>query len=183
MNSLELNTVISDLFREKIPRKSNAVNTLSEILDIDKKSVYRRLNSEVFFSFSEICKISLALGISLDNIVRKELRGLIPNGFILQPSSESSWEIIAEVICRIRLWATNISLQPFSELGSVYNSIPIPFCALDKEILQYYYYYMNCMKRDYSFAQMKDDRNFIHITDALFELSKEYLNMGKYILS
>ena len=54
--------------RNKIPHKATLVNTITELLDIDKDVVYRRLRGEVKFSFAEMAMIAKSLGISLDNI-------------------------------------------------------------------------------------------------------------------
>ena len=51
------------------PHKAMLVNTLAELLAIDKDAVYRRLRGEVNFSFTEMAMIAKKLGISLDEIV------------------------------------------------------------------------------------------------------------------
>jgi len=180
MNSLELNKVISDLFREKIQGKNKVVHTLSDILDMDKKSVYRRLNSEVFFTFAEICKISAELGISLDGLVKNDLYGIRPNGFILYSNAEKHIDKILDAILRIKLWATNISIQSTAIMCHVSNILPISFWVYDKELLQFYYYYKNCMKVNRPFSKVKEEEHFIRITDMLYELAQEYINMKQY---
>lgn len=55
--------------REKIPQKSVLVNTLVDLLCIEKEAVYRRLRGEVAFTFSEIVTIANEFGLSLDNMV------------------------------------------------------------------------------------------------------------------
>ena len=55
--------------REKIPHHASIANTITDILDIDKDAVYRRLRGSVDFSFSEMALIAKKLGISLDNII------------------------------------------------------------------------------------------------------------------
>ena len=54
--------------RKKIPHKATLVNTITEMLDIDKDAVYRRLRGTVDFSFTEMANIARILGISLDVI-------------------------------------------------------------------------------------------------------------------
>ena len=55
---------------EKVfPKKSVMVNTLSDILRIEKSAVYRRLRQDVPFTFNEIVAIAKNLNISLDNLV------------------------------------------------------------------------------------------------------------------
>ena len=55
--------------QQKIPQRASLVNTIADLLIIDKDAVYRRLRGEVNFSFLEMATISIKLGISLDNIV------------------------------------------------------------------------------------------------------------------
>ena len=60
--------VFISALRNKISHKATLANTITELLDIDKDSVYRRLRGEVSFSFAEMSIIARSLGISLDNI-------------------------------------------------------------------------------------------------------------------
>jgi len=55
--------------QQKIPNRAKLVNAITELLDIDKDAVYRRLRGEVNFSFIEVATIATNLGLSLDNIV------------------------------------------------------------------------------------------------------------------
>jgi hypothetical protein len=63
---------IMSAIRDKIPHHATIANTISDILDIDKDAVYRRLRGEVGFSFHEMAIIANKLGISLDNIAEIE---------------------------------------------------------------------------------------------------------------
>jgi len=54
--------------RNKIRHKATLVNTVTDLLGIDKDAVYRRLRGEVSFSFSEMAIIARSVGISLDAI-------------------------------------------------------------------------------------------------------------------
>ena len=54
--------------QNKISHKATLVNTITDILAIDKDAVYRRLRGEVSFSFAEMSLIARNLGVSLDTI-------------------------------------------------------------------------------------------------------------------
>jgi hypothetical protein len=56
------------VLQKKISHKATLVNTITELLDIDKDAVYRRLRGKVDFSFTEMATIARSLGISLDRI-------------------------------------------------------------------------------------------------------------------
>ena len=55
--------------QRKIPHKATLVNTITDILAIDKDAVYRRLRGEVNFTFIEMALIAKNIGISIDSIV------------------------------------------------------------------------------------------------------------------
>ena len=54
---------------KKFPKKSKLVEELVKLLDIESVLAYRRLRKEVYFSSSEIVKISSAWEISMDKII------------------------------------------------------------------------------------------------------------------
>ena len=55
--------------QSKIPQRAALANTVTELLDIDKDAVYRRLRGEVSFTFTEMATIAKKLGVSLDGVV------------------------------------------------------------------------------------------------------------------
>ena len=55
--------------QRKIQHRATLVNTITDILAIDKDAVYRRLRGEVHFSFIEMALIAKNLGVSIDSIV------------------------------------------------------------------------------------------------------------------
>jgi len=57
------------ILQDKISNRTTLVNTITDILAIDKDAVYRRLRGEVNFSFVEMAVIAKSMGISLDKIV------------------------------------------------------------------------------------------------------------------
>jgi len=58
---------ISEL-KKKNSHRATLVNSITDLLAIDKDSVYRRLRGEVNFSFSEMSIVAKKFGISLDKI-------------------------------------------------------------------------------------------------------------------
>ena len=55
--------------RRSIPEGTNLTNYLSDILNIGRESVYRRLRGEINFTFEEVAILSQSLSISLDNLI------------------------------------------------------------------------------------------------------------------
>ncbi|MDR2118390.1 MAG: hypothetical protein LBP25_02480 [Tannerellaceae bacterium] len=68
MQSKLLNSDLIEAIRRSLPPKTNVTNVLMDVLDIGKEAVYRRLRSEVPFTFAEASRIARSLGISLDRI-------------------------------------------------------------------------------------------------------------------
>jgi len=60
--------------KKRIPQNSKLVDMLMDILHMGKEAVYRRLRSEVPFSFQETAIIAKNMGISLDNLVGTEIQ-------------------------------------------------------------------------------------------------------------
>jgi len=56
------------VLQNKITHRATLVNTITDILAIDKDAVYRRLRGEVNFTFNEMAFIARSMGISLDTI-------------------------------------------------------------------------------------------------------------------
>ena len=54
--------------QKKIPHRVTLVNTITDLLAIDKDAVYRRLRGDVNFTFVEMAVIAKKLGVSLDGI-------------------------------------------------------------------------------------------------------------------
>ena len=54
--------------QQRIPQRAMLANTITELLNIEKDAVYRRLRGDANFSFTEMALIARNLGISLDSI-------------------------------------------------------------------------------------------------------------------
>ncbi|MDR1455933.1 MAG: hypothetical protein LBJ01_09805 [Tannerella sp.] len=68
-NNDKIYEVLLAQIRNRIPQNAKLVNTLVDILFIEKEAVYRRLRGEVPFTFHEIVTITRQMGISLDAII------------------------------------------------------------------------------------------------------------------
>lgn len=67
MNS-RLKEILINNILENIPNNIKPVNYLTEILDLGRESVYRRLNGQIDFTLAEIVKLSVELNFSLNEI-------------------------------------------------------------------------------------------------------------------
>ena len=55
--------------RESVPEGINLTNYLSDVLNIGRESVYRRIRGEINFTFEEVSALSQNLGFSIDNLI------------------------------------------------------------------------------------------------------------------
>ncbi|MCC8153378.1 MAG: hypothetical protein LIP01_03675 [Tannerellaceae bacterium] len=131
--NINLKTAIS----KKIPNKTQLVNFLTEILQIEKEAIYRRLRGEVAFTFSEVAIIAEQLGVSLDELIglksekRKSLKLQLVD--FTQPQ-EIDYQMI-ENYCHI--------LEAFNQTGSftiyeTWDAIPFPLCYKFSGLTRFY---------------------------------------------
>ena len=84
------NDLLSAKILESIPENIKPIEFLTELLNIGKESAYRRMRSEIPFTFEEITKLALELDFSVDEIIGKNKEERI---FLdLQVNSTSSHE-------------------------------------------------------------------------------------------
>ena len=65
------NDLLSEKIIESIPENIKPIEFLTELLNIGKESAYRRMRSEIPFTFEEITKLALELDFSVDEIIGK----------------------------------------------------------------------------------------------------------------
>jgi len=64
-----LNELFAKKILSKLPKNIRLIDYLKGALGIGKESAYRRIRSEIPFTFEEISKISIDLGISIDEVI------------------------------------------------------------------------------------------------------------------
>lgn len=68
MNGNYLNEKINHAIRQQMPKGTNTVNFLMDLLNLSKESTYRRLRNEISFTTMEVALLTNKLGISVDDI-------------------------------------------------------------------------------------------------------------------
>jgi len=123
--------------QNKIPHKATLVNTIADILAIDKDAVYRRLRGDVSFSFLEMSNIAKSIGISLDKIAGIENTQSRPSEMNIinhiNPS-EIDYEMFEE---HVNIFKT-IKDDPNSKIMDASNIFPY-FLYYDYEYLTRYH--------------------------------------------
>ncbi|MDR2037031.1 MAG: hypothetical protein LBQ60_03825 [Bacteroidales bacterium] len=128
--------------KEKVPNKTVLVKRITELLNIDKDLVYRRLRGDVPFSFPEIALISKSLNISLDNMVGIESETSRPIQLKLIDyvhPTEKDYNMLEEYNEVVRS-AKDI---PNTELGESSNTLPLSFYLKYTYLSRFYLFKWN----------------------------------------
>ena len=104
-------------------KKSTMVNTLADILNIEKGAVYRRLRQEVPFTFNEIAIITKHLKISLDNLIGIEVKKSAPARLRL-PDFIAPQEEDYKILGNFSKFLRKVNQMENSEVASVSNILP-----------------------------------------------------------
>ena len=167
--------------RKKIPKNSELVSTLTNILFIEKEAVYRRLRNEVPFTFQEVVIISKQLDISLDNMIGINTNRKRP--FLLQmPDFLTPQEIDYKMIEELTVYLNAIKLETDTEMGTISSILPESMYCGFKNITQYYlfkwhyHYTNNTPSKAYHdiIAPEKVSESFRHFFDRSKNMKKTY---------
>jgi len=132
--------MLSNLFltalKEKEKKKSKIVDEISNILDMDKVSVYRRLRGEIRFSVDEIGKISYDLGISLDQLLDSPFHA--GSLFSLKiPYISNSLDFDLEMIEKKISFMKQIVAAKENGVTAILNSLPKTMLICYKELTRF----------------------------------------------
>ena len=167
-----------DLLQElknKIPEQTKLVETLADILFMEKGAVYRRLRGEVPFSFFEVASISEKLDISLKKFIHT---GFVQVDHFELPFIEyanmtemdyNHWEDYTSFI-------NSAKDDPKSELAESSNVLPITIYAKFGYLAKYYLF-----KYQYLLSESDNRLSFsdMVVPDRLFQTYKSYFNESK----
>ena len=167
---------------KKLPDKTELVETLMEILFMEKGAVYRRLRGEVPFSFFEVVNIAEKLNISINNLIYADL--VRADRFELNIIKYTN---MSEV--DYKQWENYISLislaknDPLSEIAESSNILPLliygKFDSLSKYFLLKYLYLLSGTESRISFGNLVLPERLNRIYHSYFNESK---NFAKTIL-
>jgi hypothetical protein len=160
------------ILKETIPERGELSKMLSEILSIEKMSVYRRLKGGIPFTFAEIIAIAHRLNISLDNIlnITTPYRSM-PFRLHLQDYfnlTEIDYRMSEDYIKAIKA-ASN---SPYSEFGFAVNTLPLHVIVSLPPIFRFF-----MMKWMYQFGNVNAMSPYseINISERLSMLHREYI--------
>jgi len=175
MNDILYQALIAEI-RKIFPKKSAMIDTLAEILKIEKGAVYRRIRQEVPFTFSEIAIIAKQLNISLDTIVGIEGSKTAPFQMKLPDyvlPHEEDYYLLDAYLKLLR----SVTKLENSETASITNVLPHDlFCELQYLTL----FYLFVWNYHYNPDQVKSFHQ-ISIVPKIYKSMKEYmLEMKKF---
>lgn len=168
---------LMNAFKEKFPQRSVLVNTLVDLLCIEKEAVYRRLRGEVAFTFSEIVTIANEFGISLDNVVGTVTAKSRPFQLklvdFLNPK-DVDYEMLEQYVDIL----VHAREDDNSELIDCTNILPMQLYMKYKYISRFYLF-----KWLYQFGEPGKAKRFedIEVTDRFFSLQLSSIEESKFI--
>jgi hypothetical protein len=168
-----------DILEKKIPDRTALIETLMNILYMEKGAIYRRLRGEVPFSFFEVVNIADKLNISLSsfllaNSARKDHFTLsIVEYTDIGEKDYRQWE---DYISYIRQ-AKNDALSEIAESSNILPiSIYARFDLLAKFFLFKYHYQFSGSGNRISFGELVMPERLSQIYRSYFVISKKFAN-------
>ncbi|MCC8197735.1 MAG: hypothetical protein LIP06_03950 [Tannerellaceae bacterium] len=122
-----INLHFHSVLNSKVPNKTKLANLLVDILQIEKEAIYRRLRSEVPFTFAEVARISERLSISLDQLIGIQSEKVKPFSLQLtdfEHPGEIDYVMWENYVNLLSLLSTDPSLV----LSETWNTVPFTFC-------------------------------------------------------
>jgi len=175
MGKDDLHGYLLGALQKRIPEQTKLVTTLTDILFLERGSVYRRLRGEVDFTFSEIVKMSEKLNLSLNNFIHTDSEQT--NHFKLpiidyanmNEVSYKEWEDYIYLI-------SSAKDDPQSELAELSNLLPLSICTKFDSLLKYYQF-----KYQYLFHESEGRLSFgdTVIPDRLHQIYQSYFTVSK----
>ena len=141
MNDRLYQALIAEV-KKMFPKHSAMVNTLADILRIERGAVYRRLRKEVPFTFSEIIIIAKYLNISLDSIVGIEGTKSVQCQLRL-PDFISPQEVDYQILDIYIKFLQSLTQSEISETATISNVFPHDLFSEFHYLLLFYLFVWN----------------------------------------
>ena len=133
------NKILVDVLQKHIPETKKLIAYLTDILDLNRESVYRRLRNEIPFTFEEICTIVPKLGISLDHIVEPCYKDSVLFDFQMSRSTDpvntylEIMQMNQDLLIKVREAKT-------AKVELVLNRLPYAYALKYENLAKFYYY-------------------------------------------
>jgi len=161
-----------EALQNRIPQRGKLADVLTELLDIEKEAVYRRLRGCVPFSFQEVHAIAIYMGFSLDSIAEnvspfaRQMTVLMTD--FLNPH-ENDYKKLEDFITGVQ----RLEEDPDSETGAIGATIPLSLCLSYDYI--YKFYLFKCL---HQFGNQKKIKSFseTNIPERLKQINSVFVN-------
>ena len=173
MSQIDLLDTFINALHCRINKKSDLVNFIADSLNIEKESVYRRLNKKVYFSVTEVGLLSAKLGISIDRILNYKYKygyASPPAYTLYLPKRVQSIDSLIDSI-EINLKLLEDISKESTEFGQTFLSLPIEFVIRHNNLLKFIYF-----KWGYYYTGSKDYDNF-----SLWQIPERLLSINNKI--
>jgi len=124
---------------EKIPKRSDLINIISDLLIIEREPASRRLSGKVLFSIQEMGLLAKKFEISLDHLLHKDEKYQWIPMFLKSPVSISSVDLLWDRIYDMLNHMSAIAQEP-TRLGYVLNSLPIEFFVHHPDLMKFMFF-------------------------------------------
>ncbi|MCL1934618.1 MAG: hypothetical protein FWF53_12495 [Candidatus Azobacteroides sp.] len=178
------NDLLSAKILESIPDNIKPIEFLTELLNIGKESAYRRMRSEIPFTFEEITKLALELDFSVDEIIGKNKEERI---FLdLQVNSSSSHEeSFLAMLQEYYKYTDLISAAQSKEVYVVLNRLSLATIISYDTLFKLYFYNWKNQTYNISINDSFSETHIPHEINAIrqqFKLIKPNLYNVHYII-
>ncbi|MCL1934537.1 MAG: hypothetical protein FWF53_12085 [Candidatus Azobacteroides sp.] len=176
MNNLAYQTFLTEV-QKAFSKKSIMIDTLADILRIEKGAVYRRIRQEVPFTFNEITVIAKYLGFSLDSIIGIE-GGTKSVPFQLRlPDFISPEEVDYYILKAYIEFLQSLNQSESSEAAVVSNMLPHDLFGGYNHLLLFYLFIWNYVYTDnkmMSFHHISSTPEMIGLLNEFMMESKKF---------
>jgi len=168
--------------RNRISQNSKLVTRMVEILPLNREAIYRRLRQEVPFTLEEIVTIVKEFNISLDSLLRTDVR--IP--FRLQSNEgkdamETDYSVFEKYLQAIK----DVAADSKGEISFIMNFLPLPLYNTVNFVCRFYYfkwqYYSIPDNRTKPYHEILLPDRLIQIVEDIFVHTKN-VKTGYYVL-
>lgn len=140
MKNEDLHYKFIEALKLKIPSKNKLVSVITDTLNIERESAYRRLNGRVLFTVQEVGILAVKLNISLDSLLYSDKAFTSMPFKIHKPLQARSLNDLADLMLESHLSVISRMCENEAEMGVVFDSLPIELCIPHTNLCRFMYF-------------------------------------------
>jgi hypothetical protein len=134
---IDINKKLISAVLENIPKNLKPAIYLTDLLRLSRESTYRRIRSEIPFTFEEIAKISVALNISIDNVIFGNSKDYASFEFISNGNASSNFH---QMLQKTYVYIEGLSNAHEAESIVALNCLPPTYAVFYDNLFKFIYY-------------------------------------------